>query len=173
MRGNYGLFSWWDVDNNCFVAFSPDYILCPGIGSTHAEAVTALDDEVQEWIRTGHEFGVDVSFAPPTAKEQPSLISEVPAKSPQDIPEKSEQKARNSPLKALREALEAACATSAAYPLDFRVTLDPCIVRIRGDRTLQTACGARDEIMALLCITETSYSTCLDWSSLTAMALHY
>ncbi len=119
------------------------------MGRTHAEAVAALDAEVQEWIRTGRELGVDIPYAFPSTQEQAPLLSESSPQSQEDMPEKPKQISRNSPLKALRKAIEAAQVAAPSYPLDFTITLDPCVVRIRGEMTLQTACGARDEIMAL------------------------
>ncbi len=154
MRANYGLCCWWDVSNNCFVARSPDYEVCWGKGSTHAEAVAALDDQVQEWIRTGRELGVDVSYALPATQEQPRPVLEMPAPSQKDIPKKPKQKpkqtTRSSPLKALREALAAAQEASInAFPLDFTVTLNPCIIHVRGEMAFLTVQGARDEILRL------------------------
>ena len=59
MRENYGLYCYWDVNNNCFVASASDFEWCRGRGETRVEAVTSLQDEMQEWINTGHELGAN------------------------------------------------------------------------------------------------------------------
>lgn len=138
MREKYGLCSWWNVSNNCFVARSPDYEVCWGRGSTHAEAVAALDDDVQEWIRTGRELGVDVSYAQPISSEASPESQEV-------APEKPKQEAQHPPLEAFRKALEAAQEAAAAHPLDFTVTLDPCVIHVRGEMTLSPAWTLRHD----------------------------
>ena len=150
MRENYGLCSLWDVNNNCFIALSPDYEFCRGMGKTHAEAVAALDDEVQEWIKTGRELGVDVSYVLPSDQEQLPLVSEAPFKFPMAVTKEPEQKARNSPLKAIGEAIKAAQEDAlSVHPLDYTVTLNPCIIRIQGEMSFLMVLGVRDEILGL------------------------
>lgn len=107
----------------------------------------ALDAEVQEWMKTGRELGVDRSYSLSTAQEQFAFVSEAP---PKDVPEEPKRKARNSPLKALKEALAAAQEASInAFPLDFTVTLNPCVIHVRGEMAFLTVQGARDEILRL------------------------
>ncbi len=79
MRENYGLYCYWDVNNNCFVAFSPSFELCRGRGETHTEAVASLHDEVQEWINTGHELGATKFDPLPGTAAQQQITPAAPA----------------------------------------------------------------------------------------------
>ena len=89
MRENYGLYCYWDVNNNCFVAFSPSFELCRGRGETHAEAVASLHDEVQEWISTGHELGASkFGPLPGTAVQQQIMPTPAAPAPPQNAGEK-------------------------------------------------------------------------------------
>ncbi len=151
MRENYGLYCYWDVNNNCFVAFSPSFELCRGRGETHAEAVASLHDEVQEWINTGHELGANEFDAPARMIVPEQVLSQSTAQSPsQKTATEKPNKKRNSLFKTLKDALEAAQEASLdTSALSFTITSDPWVVHLRGEITLFTLQNVKTPILGL------------------------
>ncbi|MDQ2798765.1 MAG: anti-sigma factor antagonist [Armatimonadota bacterium] len=78
MIEKWGLIIAWDIPNDCYIASVPELLACTGVGRTRREALDALEQEVDHWLRTSRELG-DTSpvhetqevEALPTEKPQP------------------------------------------------------------------------------------------------------
>jgi len=78
MIEKWGLIIAWDIPNDCYIASVPELLACTGAGRTRREALEALEQEVDHWLRTSRELGRVASVpetqtlkALPTEKPQP------------------------------------------------------------------------------------------------------
>ena len=150
MRENYGLYCYWDVNNNCFVAFSPSFELCRGRGKTQTEAVASLHAEVQEWISTGHELGVNGFDTPARMTVPEQVLPRSPALPASQKTAAEKPRKQKSLFKTLKDALEAAQEASLDTSLlSFTITSDPWVVHLQGELTLFTLQNTKTTILGL------------------------
>lgn len=56
-ESKYPVFVRWSDEDRVFIAEAPDLPGCAADGATRAEAVTAIETVIAEWIETARELG--------------------------------------------------------------------------------------------------------------------
>lgn len=79
MIEKWGLIIAWDIPNNCYIASVPELLACTGAGRTRREALDALEQEVEHWLRTSREL----DRAEPISDTQ--TLEATPIKNPQPV----------------------------------------------------------------------------------------
>ena len=76
MLEKWGLIVYWDNSNDCYIASVPELLACTGTGQTRQEALEALEQEVEHWLKTSRELG----YSHTASETQPQAL---PTREPQ------------------------------------------------------------------------------------------